>query len=754
MSYIPAQQRVRFEFTKEDCDQSRHPPDDLELRMLSKLDSEIKKGNLESYLTFMDRLKGMWKTIRKSKQDPETLIAVTLANGCPPMPEVVVKPGRDAEALGFLTINATPEIILSWRLELFQFKIKKSLLDLKIQGEPSYGQLHGIFLDASEGMPTVHKAINPCPAVDFQSGNYENIDLITEVGTQNIVVAVRDIKTIADDGKIHAVLKAVEEKAHQMSERSGVSYEILKDHLVRRLQSANRGPERYGFDLPITLLAARVTESPAPTKAGSIEFSPRKKSKPKAAAGLSLTVENIAPYFNVEVSANAMSANLSITNPKIFELPFDWTPKILLEFVQSTGVIHGLQEDAFTEIVLKIHEHDAFKDHFIAKGEPAIAGDEPFLYPSYQHQVAEEGASHVDMRQLQQRTMVKKGQLVAEVRYRSPAVDGKDVRGEVVAAPTGPSLAVTVGDRIKADGTKYFATAGGVPEVGNASVQMTDCAVHSGHVDLKTGDIEFDGDLHIGGNIEVGATVRVGKNLTISGMIQGGSAIAGGTITAAGGIVGDGSNSIVRSGGKLETSFIENAFVICKGKLELKTNLLTSRIYSHGTIKILSSEGIIAGGEIVCSQSILASHVGRSGGAITKIMAGTDYRGELRLSIRTRRLEKISKLFEQDTAAVAELKKRSPQQLDKKRQDKLANLIKRVARLEDLEKVLKKSVDDAEKNMTHNKEASITVKGTIVTSSEILIGGQRVGLIDDISAVKLVGKRESGSFIIPLAKKK
>src|SRR5690606_7737113 len=150
MSYIPAQFRVRIEFTKQDCDESSKQPTDLRDRVLSKLDSEVKKGQLEAYLLFMERLDDMWKMIRKSKQSADTLLAITHANGVPPMPEVVVAkdPSGDDDVLALLSINATASLVKTWRVELFHFKVRKTLIDLGIKRLPNPGQLHGLYLQA------------------------------------------------------------------------------------------------------------------------------------------------------------------------------------------------------------------------------------------------------------------------------------------------------------------------------------------------------------------------------------------------------------------------------------------------------------------------------------------------------------------------------------------------------------------------------------------------------------------------------
>jgi hypothetical protein len=753
MTYIPAQYRVRVEFTKFDCDDSRKPPDDLELRVLSKLDSEVKKGKLESYLLFMDRLTSMWKMIRKSKQPEDTVIAITLANGLPPMPEVEVKKGKNDndDILGRVTVNAPSSVVKTWRQDLFQFKIRKALLDLGVKELPSPGQSHGLYLQACAGKGVINAPIRTSPTVEFHSAEFENIDLVIDPDSQNVLIVVRNLKNLMDDKRIGRVVKAVETKAKSIQERRKVHLEVMTEHIVRRLRSANRGPERYGIDLPLVILGAHVIDAPTkPSASSKGAAAPASKASPKKASAPSeATIENLKPFIKIDIPEDKMKAVIVEINEDFHNMNLTVSEPLILKLLGDLGIVNGIDTLATKEIATKINAKEDIKGIVVAEGRRPKSGEEPFLYPSYQHQ-GENETAQVDMRAIQQKLMVRKDQLVAEVRYTKPALAGLDVHGNEVTPEPGEDLEVDLGVGIRAEGTNYYAEKDGIPDVSDKSIVMSDITVHTGSVNLTSGNVDFDGDLHIEGNIELGASVRVGKNLSIGGMIQGGSASAGDTLVATGGIVGEGSKSVIRCGGNLTTEFIENAFIICGGSIQVKKTIMSSRIYADKDVAVLDGDGLIAGGQLICSGNVSAANVGRSGGAITHVKAGTDYKGELRLTIKRGRHVKITERLQKEESALSELKGRSGSQITPKNQEVLDALTKKVTRLKDIEAKLTQQIEATTAELKNNPDAYIAVKETVSSATEIYVGSQRVGIKDDIAGVKLVGKRIGGSYITAL----
>jgi hypothetical protein len=69
--------------------------------------------------------------------------------------------------------------------------------------------------------------------------------------------------------------------------------------------------------------------------------------------------------------------------------------------------------------------------------------------------------------------------------------------------------------------------------------------VHS-DVDLKTGNIDFDGDVYITGDIKEGMKVRAGNNLSVLGTVTGAELSAGGNISVTGNVI----SSTLKAGDK------------------------------------------------------------------------------------------------------------------------------------------------------------------------------------------------------------
>lgn len=751
LSYIPAQKRVRVVFSKEDCDDDKKPPADLEIRAVSKLDTETSKGNIHFYELHMDRLKTIWAKVRKSKENDETMIAVTIATACSEFPQVkivAIKEKNDG-TIASISITATKEEVEKWRIDEFCLFIQKSLREQNSKKSANPAQLQSFYYRACAGQVISQEDIKTVPALDFRSDDFEYIDLVTDPTTFEISLIVRDVKDIVDNHEIGKVLKAVVFRSEQISVKHKMHFEVLTDEIVRRLRSANRGPERYGLDLPLVLLATRNTINPIKP-----EVKYTKTTQPvneMTEIAVNEDVEILKKFIEIAFTDDKLSATISEWKTEMFEQEINLNLENVQIFLEESGIKFGLIDTAASQIVSLYETKGEGENLAIAKGKPATAGKGPYVWASYKHRDISELSDEMDFRALQQRFAVKMGQLVAEILYKTVPTEGMTVLGDKIPPAAGEPLEVDIGDGIKsADGIKFFATKDGIPDVSATAVALTSDLIHKGNINLSSGDIDFDGCVQIVGNIEEGSRVTVSGDLKVLGMIQGGIVTVKGMLTVEGGIMGD-YRSRVTTGGDIFADFFSNATIICGGSVITPKNIMSCTVSAEDNITLTGSEqSLIAGGSIECGKSITTAYLGRSDGSVTFVKAGCDIHNENRYLRDSKKLEDIKGLLEREKKTLKEYKMKREEQMTGKTTAIKETLEKRVETCKRIIEALTNRAAASKEKLSHNKEARIMVSETLSKNCRITVAGTKVGIPEDVAGVGISATRIQGSFVVPI----
>ena len=774
MIYIAAQFRVRVEFSRADCIALAVPPPELLERAKEKLRAERAAGRVAIYRIFKTRLERMWKELRLADVPLSTTVGVTLVTGAPPMPgiEVVAAPGGGGP-LAYLSITATPEVVRTWRFKLFKLTVGKYLRRLGIRDVVNPIDIHVAWFRAAageriEGMPLV--ALR-----DFAASQPDDVpyQLVSGQHGAALSVVVYDVKTIMDSDSLPELQQAVEAAVAKLAAVSPHQFHVLIDEMLNELRSANRGPERFGLDLPFVYLAAF---SEAPTERRAVPVSPvagastapRAPASSSSEAASAIVTGMFTPAANaavkgprrpphtlkrhveIAIAEDSMSVTIKKFDPVIFiagigKKSAEWTA-----FLQERGIApEAMQVDDLPALV---ESRQNLQGQCVAKGRAPVAGLAPFLERAKPSVKMLEVVHDADsMREMQQQNVVRAGQVVATFTYKTPPEVGFDVFGKPKHAP-GPELpAITVGAGIRAEGPRSFvATEDGIPEVTATSVQLTKVLVIKGNVNLSSGNLHFSGPATINGSIESGTIVEIHGDLIVNGMIQGGLVKVSGQLTVTGGIISGGLGS-VRAGAGLVADFIENARVYSGGNVTVNRSITASHVSAVGEIVLTQGEGVVAGSELVSGKDVRCGRFGRSNGPKTKARVGCDPRQERKLEIKRRRSEHLAAGLEKDEAMKAELDRRSQAQMTKGHQSTKADLIDRIRRFHALIARLQEQVAVIQSAAQFNKDARLLVSGTLSSNCSLEIGGVPVVVLDEIAGVAVSSRRHDGSHLTALS---
>jgi len=727
MTYIAAQYRVRVQFTKADCMAHPAPPAYLLERAKNKLRAERDQGHIAFYRIFKTRLEKTWELLRGADEEPDTLVAVTLATGAPMLPGVTVRLSETDSHLADLSITAPPHVVEGWGFKTFKQYVGKQLLLLDVTGVPDSAHLHSAWIRASRGETVVDYAILKLAVPANKAAHHAPYELIANTKLGEIKLVIHDIRAIFDQDLTAQIGTALLAAAKRVSQASGQAYMVRSNAIMRELNSANRGPERFGVDLPVVHLAAIAKHAVAATT--------------KTAENSS---HSLASFVTVLVAPDAMNATVQEHQASLHKLAAAKDPAAWSAYLHSLGIINGITQSFIADAIERVTAGKSLAGLVVALGQQPIAGMDPYVFETYRH-ASTEAKSLTNVRESQQRAAVRKGQVIAEFRFKTVPVDGCDVLGRPIPAAAASNLPVLqTGEGVQRSGLYTFiAVYDGIPEIIEGNISLKKAWVIPGSVNLATGNIHFTGQVEVKGSIETGAVVEVTGDLVVHGLIQGGSVKVSGMLTVMGGIMTN-QSGIVRVGGDLTAMFIENSHIYCKGQITVKKSVMSSHIFCEKGLVVEDPAGLIAGGDVNCATTVTCANLGRSSGT-TIVRVGLPPKYQFFVAIRTQRLAKLEHLRSEEQAMLKSLNKRRSEQMTTHHTERQTELIERAEHCAALITRLKDSLDDAKRLLNVSLDASVMVYQTLAMSTRIEICGQHIPLASDINGVSVHGTALNGS---------
>lgn len=321
-------------------------------------------------------------------------------------------------------------------------------------------------------------------------------------------------------------------------------------------------------------------------------------------------------------SKNAMAAWVMLLPPWGLEGKI---PENLVESaLQTNGIVYGID----TERLAQLKEKPVYLTPVpVAFGTPVVPGQNGKIIEHFPRQlpkkisVDENGIADYRISNFVQ--VVNEGDVICDIIAPVAGVAGTTVEGKTVEpppvkpakVPSGPNTAVN------ADGTKLLASISGHMEFAGNGFTIKAVLSVNGDVDFSVGNINMRGDVHIRGDVREGFSVKATGNIIVEGVVASANVEAGGDVIVVRGIVGN-NNSLTKAGGQVRAKFMENCIVYA-GEGVAAECILSSTVYSDGTIESLNGRGTIIGGTLTAARSIKARVIGSEFGTITKIILGT-----------------------------------------------------------------------------------------------------------------------------------
>lgn len=729
LSYIPNQFRVRCEFTKEYCDAHPQPPEHLLERAIRKLALEMALGQVAEYSFFESKLNQVWQVFRESSEPQDSKIAITLASGAPNFNGLRIEKSDDQESLVSISIDLDSETFeKAVSRDLFKYRVGKIIRSYYTNYIYDLSDIYGIWFTAVRGDKVQSLKVKSLKKQKEYSKKFQFI----HNKTFNILsLHVYDVRPAEDEDFFAKLVKFCHKEALKVF--GPKNYIILKNDLVRRFRSANRGIERLGFDLPLVIPAA------IPAKAGRKPVKSIHKSDTEVAFDNEAHfLKTFDSFVSIKVSPDHMRAVIDEVDSKIyFDFP-SLKPQWLINELQRRRF--RMDEEALTLLRQAIENRRPIRYFNLSLGQEPQHAAEPFLHLSYQDREIPQDHENIDFRHIKPKDLVYKGDLVAEIRFKTPPIAGYNVYGEVLDPQINEDLTIPFPKEIERRDLQFYALFDGVPVVSEKAITFKRMLHHKGDVNLTTGDIRFTGPVIIDGNVEQGASLHVSGDVHIKGGFYGHYLHVTGDLKVQGGIKPS-SKLFHFVGGDLNTKFMEGANIRVQGSSTIAKNLMGGHFVAGDHLQVLGS---ITACQVYAQGDIVTKDVGRKQGSHTDIYLGISFKVARSYTLNIHRVDFFTELSQEINEELKALQAQS--------KDTTA-LEHRLNRVLAIIKKLNGVVRRRHKKLIDNRESRLSVKGILCENTRLFFSDKPCLVNHDIAAVDvryIDNARGIQDYVVPI----
>nr|MDD9952197.1 FapA family protein [Zetaproteobacteria bacterium] len=742
LSYIAAQFKIRVSgpvaaFQQEPYDST------VAQRARRKLDSVKVAGEIASYKIYNSEFEALWQSVRSATHlQPTHEIRFTLGQGCPDLSEHIQVTKSDSDkAIAKISIQADSTVVRKWRMDWFQFFIEEKVQALLPQAHIHSAQLNNAFIRAANGISIKKYPLAAHPKQP-SADECENTPYVLSANKNRseMILSIFNPVKVINTLSIPKLTQIISDGCQKLSVSAGAPYTVRKKEIEQAFECMQHGPEQFGIGLPMCLLVG--TSIPKSTGTGPAANYP--------GAGL----------LNFQVDDDKMAAvivNFDMTSYHQADYKID--NEFILRECDRAQLHRELVKPHLRKILNSVSTAHDLSGLTIALGDPSRPGSRPYIHPIYKELQKQQKAklieenpdAKVDLRESTTHQQVKPGELVAEVRYKTSPHLGKNVFGQKLPPAPNPPGKYKIGEGIEErEEGKFYATLEGVPFIERDHITIRRTMKHAGDVNLKSGNIDFEGPVEINGSIDSGATVRVGGSLIVKGSIRGGTVIVGGDLKVRNGIV-TGEKGFVNVGGELYAQFIENSNVICAGNFTVHKAVLNSTLICGGNVRVEDKkEGVVAGGTISARYNLVTAQLGFHRGNPTHINLGVDWKIEKAVMTRQNRIQALSEQQAKDRSELRDVMARKKQAMTAKFEEKKVYYQEKLVRIRAVIDKMKIHLENAKAQMVFDASVRAFVNETCFSSVVAFIGGHEVIITQNVAGVALLGKKVRGSTIIPI----
>lgn len=337
------------------------------------------------------------------------------------------------------------------------------------------------------------------------------------------------------------------------------------------------------------------------------------------------TIRMIEPIIRFVVSDDMLVAKISLY-PGINNDKKITYQQVSFSLTEKHKVSHGYIDDkALQDAVNLLNEGFIVEDVVVCRGTPPVHGKNAvieylFERPNVKPKLLPNGK--VDYKEFTKFIFVQKDQLIVK---RTPADKGKpgrDITGNVINPIEGEDRTVEVVEGVYAnlEKTEFRSKYNGHIIVSGDTITVLPLLQIDGDVDMRIGNIRFEGTIHITGNVQSGFIIEA-DDIIVDGIVENAELKARNTIVIRRGIKGIISKGFVKAGGNVSIGYCENARISTGGELSIEKYCYNSTIEANNIIAN-GKDSVINGGEIKAFSTIRVTKIGSKSSGRMEVSLG------------------------------------------------------------------------------------------------------------------------------------
>ena len=402
LAYSASALRVRCVVTADFCSKSGgKPPNDALSMAKNKLRAEQAAGALSYFEFYLDEFESFCEQVAESPEafdNPAFKVSFTLAQGMPNLNGISVEPSPEQGQAYQLSVTADPSIMANWRYEWFRLEIRRQANEKRIEAQPNESQIFSNWLRAKRGESVTRAVISNRP--DMRAD--KPFSIIGNQSRKDLILIIYSSEIYRQTTALEGMIQSAGDACKKMSIQTGVAIEHMREMLVKRVKASMHGPERFGVNLPQTILIGfpsqpvEAAEEPAPgsnPEAPNSEASnvpepvkptPVRKKKPKVA---NKNYEGKGT-LKIEIDDSAMEASICKFDVNLYEeADFEMSEQWLRNEVERHGIVFGFTDRNVGKLMEAIIRCNDLTGMVVAQGQDPVPGGAPFLYESYKNKV-------------------------------------------------------------------------------------------------------------------------------------------------------------------------------------------------------------------------------------------------------------------------------------------------------------------------------------------------------------------------------
>ena len=739
VSFSQKSMRFRMRLSKAIVDQHESLPKDILLKIKMKLESLVKSKQAIEYEIFDQKLVEVWQHFKENDLSSDTEVEFSIAQAVPPLQGVSLKSSSNPKYVCKISIAKDSPVEI-WEADWLITYINRKMIRAKLPGQINNAQVTACLARAKRG--DVISNFGLIPEQKHQKTDLEVKPIAISISKIRKELCLVINKKDALIGLTHEdVLKYVKSAADKLEKFQSLPIYIEEESLKEKIEHMKVGPESFGIGLPRSILAGFGSEDkPKEDLIDDSQLIDGEK------IDISMKQKRALDRLYLRVSEDRMSCEIVNFDRQVYQHEkFECSKEWLLKQLKRFKIVEEAYEPHIEQVLKLMKMEEDLNKVVVASGIVGKAAEGAYIYEVYKtakQEAAAETDDTIDFRDLHQTDIVKEDTLIAEIRYMTPEEPSITVHGKKVAGPAPEKFKIHLGEGIEERKKgQFWSIDYGVPQIKGNKIDLLKALVHIGDVNMKSGNIIFDGPVEIRGDIDLGATVEATNDIKIIGNIEGAVVRSlKGSVIVHGGVITT-ERGKVEARVDVKATFVENSHIIAGQKLIVEKAILNSTVHVGDIVRVYkSSGGMIAGGKIYAGKIISTPNLGFQRGHVTYVNCGGDWKTEYSMSINLNRLNYLKEDLTKSRSDLREISRKKYQ--DKEEREKKKILQERVKKLKRITEALEHKMNVLKAKVTYNDNAEIFVYDMLYMNCQISISSKPVKVNFEFKEVVITPKKE------------